>query len=78
MTLAELVAPAAEMEDFALCIDSVTFAGRYSKNEILSGTVGGLENADNIQVNHWYSMNDGSNRYSYTYVVGKVVRDLDE
>ena len=77
MTLAEFLRPASKNEEFEIQLDSVQLVGHYNKDELLSGLVPDVPNADNVQVNMFYSLGESA-RYTYTVVYCKEVKDVEE
>ena len=78
MSLAELVSKASVSEMFEIELDSIMITGRYIKDEILSGQIPDIDNADEVQVIAWFSLAEDNHYSSYTFVRCKKVVDLDE
>jgi len=78
MTLAELVSKASVSEEIEIELDGVMITGRYIKDEILSGQIPDIDNADEVQVIAWFSLADDNQYTTYTFVRCKKVVDLDD
>lgn len=78
MTLAELVSKASVSEEIEIELDGVMITGRYIKDEILSGQIPDIGNADEVQVIAWFSLADDNHYSTYTFVRCKKVVDLDD